>query len=163
MNNYSEKTQNFNYNSCLIVHEMNSFTEFLTCPKFLMPFQPLITTIYSICLIIGSFALNLSLIYLLWTKLEITVFDKILLTHASIDFLISFIDYPFMVLTVYFRYWPFSKWMCIFWMSIDNAFGTLEVFTMLLMSWVRLRCILVPTEYKSEFIVKHIYKSIAIM
>ena len=148
---------------CLEVHEMNSFMEFYNCFNYLIGFQPLFTTIYSIFLFIGSFFLNLILIYLLLTKTEITVFDKIITIHALIDWLLCFIDYPFMILSVYFNYWPFSKWLCIVWLIVDNSLGTLEIYTLLLMSWVRLRCILAPRSYLNELIVKHIFKFIVAM
>ena len=158
MNNFS--TEPFNYSICLVVHELSSITEFFTCLKYLLPSQPLVTTIYSICLIIGSFVLNLSLLFLLWTKTEVTVFDKIIFSHACIDFLMCFIDYPFMVLPVYFNYWPFSQSMCIAWIAYDNGLSSLEILTFLLMSWMRIRCILAPRSYLNDLIVKHVYKFI---
>ena len=148
---------------CPLVTEMSSFTEFITCLGYFATFQPIITTIYSIFIFIASFMLNLSLIILLLIKREITVFDRIITTHAMLDLLVCLIDFPFMITPLYFNYWPFSKWMCIIWVSYDNSLCMLEILTVLLMSWVRLRCIQAPRSYASDVIVKHIYAFIASM
>ena len=158
MTNSTQSTSSFNYTDCLTIKEVGSFVEFFKCIDYLAQFQSLFTTIYSICLISGSFILNLTLIFLLSIKTEITVFDKILQLHAVIDFLLCFIDYPFMVSATYFGYWPFSEGLCMFWVIADNSLSILEIYSFLIMSWVRIRCIIAPRSYLNDILVKHTYK-----
>ena len=158
MTNSTQSTSSFNYTDCLTIKEVGSFVEFFKCLDYLVQFQSLFTTIYSISLISGSFILNLTLIFLLSIKTEITVFDKILQLHAVIDFLLCFVDYPFMVSSTYFGYWPFSEGLCMFWVIADNSLSILEIYSFLIMSWVRIRCILAPRSYLEDTLVKHIYK-----
>ena len=83
-------------------------------------------------------------------------FDKIMISHATVDFMIGLCDFPFFILAVIFGYWPFNKILCIYWVAMDNALGSLEIISVLLMTWAIIRCILAPTTYLKENIIKHI-------
>ena len=144
------------YDNCLLIDEMNSFNEFYRCLNYFIQSTPMTILITSLIQIITSFILNLSLIVLFFVKKELTVFDKIMISHATVDFMIGLCDFPFFILAVIFGYWPFNKILCIYWVAMDNALGSLEIISVLLMTWAIIRCILAPTTYLKENIIKHI-------
>ena len=140
---------------CEIPAPLN-LTEFFTC--FYSLLSPDSFTVLSFFLWISSFILNIVLIVFLSVKSKVTIFDKILIFHALVDFLINILDFSFVIFFTILSYWPFSEAACAYYVSVDNALATIEIFVVLYMSWVRMRCILAPKTYLNELIISHFYK-----
>jgi hypothetical protein len=107
---------------------------------------------------------NILAIFLLSRKSKTkTVFDKILISHAVMDLITGAIVLPNYFLIATFHFWPLSKGLCMFYVSLDNTMATLCTFHILYMSWVRIRCIKAPKEYTNEASVKYPINVIILM
>lgn len=162
--NYSNLSSNFSVDTnCELSQEFDSIYDFLRCYKY-FAIESLEITIYCIIVIFGGLILNILAMYLLSTKTShITVFDKIFISHAFVDLLTGVVDFPFMYFISIFHYWPFSKTFCIYYVAFDNILATVEVLHIVFMSWARIRCILSPTNYSNQLILKHPYLFILLL
>jgi hypothetical protein len=92
-----------------------------------------------------------------------TVFDKILISHAFMDLLTGTVILPNYYLLAIFGYWPLNKSFCIFYVVIDNTMATLCTFHIVYMSWVRMKCIQMPREYLRTFMARNPFLMILFM
>jgi hypothetical protein len=84
-----------------------------------------------------------------------TVFYVILVAHAVVNFFTGGIDLIFVLIFFVYGYWPMGKAMCMFWLTFDNMLATVETLYVFYLGWVRIRCVLKPKTYTSEFSVKY--------
>jgi hypothetical protein len=92
---------------------------------------------------------------MLITREHVNVFDKILIGHASVDWCTAVFNISWKHFVDVFGYWPFSYSFGIFWAIYDLSQHSVTALHMLYMSWIRLRSIQNPNNYKTEFIAKY--------
>ena len=85
------------------------------------------------------------------------VFDKILMAHSIVDFVVGAIDLPFYHVFTVFNYWPFSEVLCILWNSLDTALFSISMLMMLYMAFVRTMSIVRPTTYLTNIFVRNTF------
>lgn len=82
-----------------------------------------------------------------------TVFDKIFIGHAFVDFLVGlFVIPPFCIYTV-FGYWPFGKLMCQLYISLDYTICHVGILHMVFLSYARLRSLISPKTFSTELVI----------
>ena len=146
----------------------NNFTpiyspKFSECLKyFLVKSLPLTILAYSMTLI--TTITNLILIYLLIKKnCTQIVFDRILLSHAFVDFITNLFDLPLYHLISIFNFFPFDKYICFYYLLIDNCTSTIEILHFFYMSYARIRCVVSPKLFQSEFLFRNSNPIIALI
>lgn len=83
-----------------------------------------------------------------------TLFDKILICHAIVDFSAGLIAMPIYHVYITFGYWPFNSIISRLWSSFDNSINTITNLNMLYLNWSRLRSIQNPVNYSKEWLLK---------
>ena len=117
--------------------------------------QSLIPTIFELLLGIGTVTANVFTFFLILTRnRKKFVFDKILMAHTIVDFVVGGIDLPIYHIFTVFGYWPFSETACIMWSSLDSSLNTITILHMLYMSYARIQSIINPKQYHYGFLIK---------
>ena len=116
----------------------------------------LASTILELSLGIGTVIANVFTFFLILTRnRKKFVFDKILMAHAIVDFVVGGIDLPIYHIFTMFGYWPFGETFCILWNSLDCSINTIGMLHMLFMSFARVRSITSPKDYHQNVIIKN--------
>ena len=155
MNNTSNSTLCNNESICEIPAPL-FLNQVYACFVSLLSFNAF--TFMSFFLWTTSFTFNLTLIVILSMRKKLNIFEKIFILHALIDFLINLLDFSFVIIFTIIPFWPFSSQLCVYYTSVDNALSSIEIFTVMYMCWVRMRCIQAPKTYTNELVIKHFLK-----
>lgn len=140
--------------SCFTPQTFENITEFYKCYELVLKENALIGSC-GIILTISVFVTNLWVMIMLVTKEHVNVFDKILIGHAFVDWWTSIYNIFWKHFVDVFGYWPFSYSFGISWEIYDQSQQTVTALHMLYMSWIRLRSIQNPKNYKNELIAKY--------
>ena len=144
-----------NTSLCLIPHTTASIEEFIHCYKFFFK-KNVSVALIEIILIIGTVLANLTVGLLIYkhSKRKLTCFDQILIGHAIVEGLTGLIDVPFFHIFNIFDYWALGPSLSLFWTCFDNSINTITTFNMLYISWVRMRSMQSPTNFRKELLIK---------
>ena len=116
----------------------------------------LVQTIFQISLGLSIVIANVSTFLLIYLRrCRKTVFDRILMAHAIVEFVIGLFDLPFYHIMSVFGFWPFSQLACIIWSTLDNSVNTIAIFHMVFLQYVRVQCIKNPKSYLQTVLIKH--------
>lgn len=130
-----------------------TFIEFFKCTQFYISRSLIINTFY-IVFSLSTALLNLVVIYLIQQhKKSKTVFDKIFIGHAFVDFLVGILVIPLFCIYSMFDYWPFSKIFCHIYVSLDFTICHVGILHMVYLSYARLRSLISPKNYQAEFFI----------
>jgi hypothetical protein len=140
--------------SCFTPQTFENITEFYECYQLVLKENALIGSC-GILLTISVFVTNLWVMIMFITREQLNVFDKILIGHASVDWMTVVFSISWKHFVDVFGYWPFSYSFGIFWAIYDLSQHSVTALHMLYMSWIRLRSIQNPNNYKTEFIAKY--------
>ena len=140
--------------SCFTPQTFENITEFYECYELVLKENALIGSC-GIILTISVFVTNLWVMIMLITKEHVNVFDKILIGHAFVDWWTSIYNISWKHFVDVFGYWPLSYSFGISWEIYDQSHQTVTALHMLYMSWIRLRSIQNPKNYKNELIAKY--------
>ncbi|CAF0957639.1 unnamed protein product [Brachionus calyciflorus] len=77
------------------------------------------------------------------------------------DFTTGVFDYPVSTIAIIFGYWPFHPVVGNIWATYDNGYNTITCSYMFYMSYILLRSIQAPMNFKAEFLIRN-YKKILI-
>ena len=106
--------------------------------------------IFSLCT--ASFNLLVVLLIHKQTKAK-TVFDKIFMGHALVDFFVGLLVIPMFCIYTIFGYWPFGKLMCQLYISLDYTICHVGILHMVFLAYARLRSIISPRTFTCEMLI----------
>jgi len=92
---------------------------------------------------------------MIYRKEKKVVFDKILMAHSVVDFVVGAFDLPFYHVFTIFNYWPFGEVLCILWNSLDSALFSISMLIMMYMAFARTLSVVKPATYTNNVFVKN--------
>jgi hypothetical protein len=135
-----ELTQSFDFNG------------FIYCYQYLF-LQNITTSILYYLLIITVILFNFLVIYLIKrNSIKLTLFDKILIIHSTVNVIRDIINMPFNHIITLFEYWPFDSISGRIYGSLNSSLNTIITLIMLYLTCARLRKIQHPRTYKQEML-----------
>lgn len=136
--------------------EYVSTMQFLHCIKYLVS-QSLLTNLFYFIFCLSTASLNLAVIYLINRNRKTkTVFDKIFIAHAFVDFLVGIFVIPIFCIYSMFGYWPLGKISCHFYISLDYTICHVGIMHMMFLSYARLRSLISPKNFQNEFLISNV-------
>ena len=111
-NNYTYYDGLEDYEDCLNGDTMQTFTQFLRCFKY-YSYKAGVFSGIVMGISISTALLNMTIILcVIKLKHHKTVFDKIFMGHAIVDFLVGILVIPNYCIYSVFGYWPLGKMFC---------------------------------------------------
>ena len=150
MNNSSSD----NYSICDPSNNDPSLDSLFACYDYFVQ-KNLTSTIFEYILGIGTVILNIQVFRMINAKEKKVVFDKILMFHSIVDFVVGAFDLPFYHVFTMFNYWPLSLELCLLWNSLDSALFSISMLIMLYMAFCRFMSVHQPATYQNNRFVKH--------
>jgi len=99
---------------------------------------------------------NFLVIYLIKrNSIKLTLIDKILITHCTVNALRGITNMPFNHIITLFEYWPFDSIFGRIFGSLNSSLNTITNLIMLYSTCARLRKIQYPKTYKQEMLFKN--------
>ncbi len=118
--------------------------------------QSLLTNFFYFIFSMSTAALNLTVILLINRhRKNKTVFDKIFIGHAFVDFLVGIFVIPLFCIYTLFGYWPLGKILCHFYISLDYTICHVGILHMMFLSYARLRSVISPKNFEYEFLISN--------
>ena len=155
-NNSTGLTNETLFLQACLTPQLMDFNTFVTCYGALARASIMSPLLELFLVAFGSFFMNLLVIIMILMKpMTLSTFDKIMIGHALVDGLTGLIDIPIFHVNNFFGYWPLPSFFCYFWSSYDNNINTTTSMHMLFMTYVRLRSIQAPKNYKNEYVIKN--------
>ncbi len=127
--------------------------QFIRCIQLLMS-QSLLTNFFYFIFSMSTSSLNLVVIILINRhRKNKTVFDKIFIGHAFVDFLVGIFVIPLFCIYTLFGYWPLGKIYCHFYISLDYTICHVGILHMMFLSYARLRSVISQKNFEHEFLI----------
>ena len=140
------------YEYCIEAKSL-SFMEFFKCSNFFF-LKSIFTSFFYIFFSLSTAALNICVIFLINRhKKKKTVFDKIFIGHAFVDFLVGLIVIPTYCIYTMFGYWPLGKLACHLYVSFDYTVCHVGILHMVYLCYARLRSLISPKSFNQEFMI----------
>ena len=139
---------------CLSPQEFNTSSDFYYCFRTLFN-EELRFSIFLVLLVVFTVILNILVIVLLIRKRSrMTIFDKLIISLCFCDALTGLLDAPFYSIVQIFGFWPFNYTSGIIWLCFDSGICTVNMMSMLYMTYVRLRSLQAPNTFEREVLIK---------
>ena len=158
---YTDKDEDyFNYDDCHTAHSVN-FWQFIRCFKYFLSKSILVGSLVILFSISTAILNVVIIIFINKLKRNKTVFDKIFIGHAFVDFLVGVLVIPNYCIYTMFGYWPLGKNLCHFYVSIDYTLCHVSILHMVFIAYARLRSLMSPKQYQNEFLISNAKLSMA--